>query len=137
MIFARFLRTTFYRTPQVAVSVSLLFSYKEARKNVLKISLLLLWVIFLFFMGLFDFLLNFSPLTWCPAHNVKNDVLTFRIEMDKRDNKSHTRRFTLSKQTFLYQFVTFLKQPVICGFNGNQNKETLVKKYSSGWLNVN
>ena len=38
--------------------------------------------------------------TWRPAHNIKNDVLTCRIQMVKRDNKSRTRIFTLSKQAF-------------------------------------
>ena len=45
------------------------------------------------------------------------------------DNKSHTRLFTLSKQTFSSQRVTFLKQPIIYGFIDDKNKETLMKKF--------
>ena len=37
-----------------------LFTYKEPRKNVLKINLLLLWTIFSFFIGLFKFLVIIS-----------------------------------------------------------------------------
>ena len=40
-----------------------LFSYREPRKNVLKINLLLLWAIFLFFHVFFIFVI-FSQVTW-------------------------------------------------------------------------
>ena len=43
------------------------------------------------------------------------------------DNKSHTRLSTLSKQAFLSQRVTFLKQPIIYGFIDDKNKKTLIK----------
>ena len=48
-----------------------LFTYKELRKNVLKINLLLLWTIFSFLIGLFKFLVIISLVTWRLAHNVK------------------------------------------------------------------
>ena len=94
-----------------------LCSYREPRKNILKINLLLLWVIFLcFFIGLFNFRVIFSQVTWRSAHNVKNNVLKFRTWLEKRDigdNKSETRLFTLSEQTFSSQRVTFLKRSFI------------------------
>ena len=45
------------------------------------------------------------------------------------DNKSHTRLFTLSKQTFSSQRVTFLKQPIIYSFVNDKNKQKLMKKF--------
>ena len=45
------------------------------------------------------------------------------------DNRSHTRLFTLIKQTFSFQRVTFLKLPVIYGFIDDKNKEALIKKF--------
>ena len=45
------------------------------------------------------------------------------------DNKSHTRLFTLIKQTFSFHRVTFLKQPIIYGFIDDKNKEALIKKF--------
>ena len=45
------------------------------------------------------------------------------------DSKSHTRLYTLSKQTFSSQRVTFLKQPIIYGFVDDKTKETLIKKF--------
>ena len=48
--------------------------------------------------------------------NVKNDVPTSRTELVKPDNKSRTRLFTMTKQTFPSQHFTFLKQPIINGF---------------------
>ena len=57
----------------------------------------------------------FSEVTRRSAHNVKNDVHTFRTELVKRVSKSRTKLFTLSKQTFPSQHVTFLKQPIIYG----------------------
>ena len=75
---------------------------REPRKNVLKINLLLSWTIFLFFQRYLPFsCYMFSQVIWRLAHNIKNDVLTFRIWLIKLYNKSHTRLFDLSKQTFL------------------------------------
>ena len=73
--------------------------------------------------------------TWRPAHNIKNDVLTCRIQMVKRDNKSRTRIFTLSKQA---SRPTFLKQLIIYGFI-DVNIETLIKEtlIITGCLNSN
>ena len=41
------------------------------------------------------------------------------------DNKSHTKDFTLSEQTFSSQRVIFPKEPIICGFMDDKNKETI------------
>ena len=57
----------------------------------------------MFFIGLFRFLVIFSQVISGSAHNVKNGVLTFRTELEKRDDKSRTKLFTLSKKTFLSQ----------------------------------
>ena len=43
-------------------------------------------------------------------------VFAFRTELVKRDNKSRTRLFNMSKQTFPFQYFTFPKQPIINGF---------------------
>ena len=37
--------------------------------------------------------------------------------------------FTLSKQTFSSQRVTFLKQPIMYGFVDDKTKETLIEKF--------
>ena len=51
-----------------------------------------------------------SDLTF--STNVKNDALTLGTELEKRDNKSRTRIFTLNKQTFSSQSCHVSK----CGF---------------------
>ena len=64
---------------------SQLFSYREPRKNLLKVKLLLLWAIFpCFFHSCLPFSCYFltSDLTF--STNVKNEVLTFRTELVKR-----------------------------------------------------
>ena len=69
----------------------------EPKKSVLKINLLLLRAIFLcFFLVLFHFLVIFTPVTGRSAYNVKNDVLTQKVELEKqrRDNRSRIKLFT-------------------------------------------
>ena len=66
----------------MASSALQLFSYGEP-KNVLKINLPLLWgIVLCFFIGPLHFLVFFSQVTWCLAHNVKNDVLLLRKELE-------------------------------------------------------
>ena len=77
-----------------------LLNYRKPRKNILKINLLLLLAISpCFFVAVFHFLVIFSQVVWLSPHNFKNNVATFREELVKRD-KSRTRLFILSKQTF-------------------------------------
>ena len=81
----------------------------------------------MFFTDVFHFLVIF----FANDRNVKRDVFTFKTKQEKCGNKSLTRLFTLSKQTFSSQHVTFLKQAIICCFMDAKNKETIIK-YSSG-----
>ena len=69
---------------------------RKPRKNVLLTYYKLNSFVSYFFISLpFSCYIFTSDLT-----SVKNDVLTFRTLLVKRDNKSRTRLFTLSKQTF-------------------------------------
>ena len=100
-----------------------LFSYRNPRKNILKINLLLLLAIFpCFFVAAFHFLVIFSQVVRLSPHNVKNNVATFRAELVKCD-KSRTRLFILSKQTFPSQYVKFLKQPIYVPSYRRKNEE--------------
>ena len=69
--------------------------------------------------------------------NVKSEVPTFRIELVKRDEKSRTRLFILSKQTFPSQHFTFLKQFFYLRFYRHKNEETLIIFLFRVCLNAN
>ena len=60
-----------------------------------------------FFHKFLSFSCYFSQVARRSADNVKKDVLMFRTELEKRNNKSQSRLFTLRKQTFSSQHVTF------------------------------
>ena len=86
------------------VSSSELFSYREPRKTLLKINLLLLWAIFQsLFVGRLLFCIVYSQVTWCSAHNVKNDVLTFKTELTNVIQKDSFKDIFLNSVLKIFQ----------------------------------
>ena len=81
----------------------------------------------LFFHRSSIFFFIFSKVHWRSAHNIKNDVLTFRRELRKRE-KSRTKHFTLSKQTFSSQYVMFLNSELSTVSSTIKIKKALIKK---------
>ena len=68
---------------------------------------------------------------FCEVCEIFENMSFYRTPLaaDSGDYQSHARFFTLNRQTFSSQRVTFLKQPIIYGFIDDKNKETLINKF--------